>query len=365
MIELQRARMLAQQSSRGPMPNRSPAAVAAGAGGNVPQQTAVSALQTEDQQMQRFLHRMQRRDDAQQLIADSSSGPTVPTALSRRMLHRQGVGYLDDTVAAVASAAADRFLATVLHQAVACRDQRLIGAEKQKEARRHRKRHMEQYEADTDDRRRRKEATEKQREKANNAAMSAADALKKGGSAASKKDADGGTTKTKKKKKEAPGDTIITTKVNGNKKSAALARPDRDDDETSFDSVDEEEMFYQNYYGDPGESDESDEEDDTVRLIDLRRPLEAWDFHITGKLGLDSAEAESDVEESDDDDKEDDEKSEADDAEDDGDATNNGDTAASAAAALEKDDAKTGDEALSPSSPKKVKKAPSAATTPS
>lgn len=348
------------------MPSHSPAAAAAGAGRDVPQQAAVSALQTEDTQMQRFFSRMQKRDDAQQLIVDSSSGPTVPTALSRRMLHRQGVGYLDDTVAAIASAAADRFLATVLHQSVACRDQRLIGAEKAKEAKRHRKRHMEQYEVDADDRRRRKEAIEKQREKANNAAIAAADALKKGGSAASKKDADGSTTKTKKKKKTAPGDT--TTKVNGNKKSAALARPDRDDDEASFDSVDEEEMFYQNYYGDPGESDESDEEDDTLRLIDLRRPLEAWDFHITGKLGLDSAEADSDVEESDDggdddDEKEDDENSEADGADDDGDANNSGDAAAGSAA-LDNDGAKTGDE-TSPSSPQKVKKTPSAATTPS
>ena len=347
------------------MPSHSPAAAAVGAGRDVPQQAAVSALQTEDMQMQRFFSRMQKRDDAQQLITDSSSGPTVPTALSRRMLHRQGVGYLDDTVAAIASAAADRFLATVLHQSVACRDQRLIGVEKAKEAKRHRKRHMEQYEADTDDRRRRKEAIEKQREKANNAAMAAADALKKGGSTASKKGADEGTTKMKKKKKIAPGET--TTKVNGNKKTATPARQDRDDDEASFDSVDEEEMFYQNYYGDPGESDESDDEDDTLRLIDLRRPLEAWDFHITGKLGLDSADADSDVEESDDDDdddKEDDEKSEADGGDDDGDANNGGDTASGAATALDNDGAKTGDD-VSPTSPQKVKKTPSAATTPS
>lgn len=351
MIELQRARMLQQQPSRGPMPSHAPASAVAG--GNVPQQTAVAAVQTEDQQMQRFLNRMQRRDDAQQLIVDSSSGPTVPTALSRRMLHRQGVGYLDDSVAAIASASADRFLATLLHQAVACRDQRLKGAEMAKGARRHRKRHMEQYEADTDDRKRRKEGAEKQREKANLAAISAADALKKGGSSASKKDSDGtGTTKTKKKKKVATGET----KTNGNKKPAALARPDRDDDEESFDSVDEEEMFYQNYYGDPGDSEESDEEDETIRLADLRRPLEAWDFHITGKLGLDSNEAESEDEKSEDD-NEDDDDSEDNNAEEEGDEINKD-------AALEKDDENAADDAFMPisSPPKKVKKAPPSTT---
>jgi hypothetical protein len=80
-------------------------------------------------------------------------------------LQKQGVGYLDDTVAAVVSASADRFLATVLHQAAACRDQRLKGAELAQEAARHRKRHMQHYEADSDDRQRRKEEKEKKRER--------------------------------------------------------------------------------------------------------------------------------------------------------------------------------------------------------
>ena len=306
MIELQRLKMLQQSGGRGGMPGHSPVAVSQGR--NVPQQTAVSSMQTEDQQMQRFLTRMQRRDDSQQLISDTTSGPTVPTALSRRMLQRQGVGYLDDTVAAIASASADRFLATVLHQAVACRDQRLKGIEMARESKRHRKRHIEQYEADTDDRRRRKQERAQQREKANLAAIAAADSLKKGGNAASKKGADG-TTKTKKtkKKKDAAADDKV---LNGNKKSASLKKPDEDDDEESYDSLDEEEEFYQKYYGDPGDSDDSDEEDETLRLADIERPLEAWDFHITGKLGLDSAEAESEDEESDDEKEEDDQAEE-------------------------------------------------------
>ena len=50
------------------------------------------------------------------------SGSTVPTALCRRIIHRQGGGYLDETVAAVAAGAADRFLATVLQQSSTCRE---------------------------------------------------------------------------------------------------------------------------------------------------------------------------------------------------------------------------------------------------
>lgn len=349
MIELQRARML--QNSKGPRANHSPAAAA---GRNVPQQTAVSSLQTEDRQMQRFLNRMQRRDDGQQLIADATSGPTVPTALSRRLLHRQGVGYLDETVAAIASASADRFLATVLHQAGACRDQRLEGAGMARKARRYRKRHVEQCQADTDDRRRRKKKNELQREKSNLAAIAAADVVKKGGNAGSKKDSDGVTKSKKKKKTAAPAEAP----ENSSKAISALKDPDEADEEESHDSVDDEEDFYQNYYYGAGESDDSDEDDETLKLVDITRPLEAWDFHLTGKLGLESTQAESEAEESEED-KDDDEKSE-DNRADDGDTNK--------APLPDKDDnAKSAEDAAPPGSPKRPPNvaAPKAAATPS
>lgn len=337
------------QNSKGPRANHSPAAAA---GRNVPQQTAVSSLQTEDKQMQRFLNRMQRRDDGQQLIADSTSGPTVPTALSRRLLHRQGVGYIDETVAAIASASADRFLATVLHQAGACRDQRLEGAGMARKARRYRKRHVEQCQTDNDDRRRRKKENELQREKSNLSAIAAADAMKKGGNAGMKKDSDGAT-KSKKKKKPA-----VEISENGNKAIPTLKHPEKEDDEKSHDSIDDEEEFYQNYYYDDGESDDSDEDDETLKLVDITRPLQAWDFHITGKLGLESAQAQSDAEESDED-KDDDEKSE-DNRADDGDANKE--------SLPDKDDnPKSAEDAAAPGSPKRPPNAaaPKAAATPS
>lgn len=333
------------------MPSHSPPPAA---GRNVPQQTAVSAIQSEDRQMQRFLNRMQRRDDGQQLIADSASGPTVPTALSRRLLHRQGAGYLDDTVAAIASASADRFLATVLHQAVACRDQRLKGAEMARGARRYRKRHAQQYQADTDDRRRRKMEGEMQREKANLAAISAGESMKKGGSAASKRDSEGTAKSKKKKKAAAPADTP----ANGNKAGANSINPTGrdDDDDESYDSVDDEEEFYRSYYDDNGDSDDSDEDDETLKLVDIARPLEAWDFHITGKLGLESTQADSDLEESDDD-KDADDKSE-DQRTDEGNAIKESQP--------DKDDnAKPAEDAAPPASPKRPTKAAQNPATPS
>jgi hypothetical protein len=206
------------------------------------------------------------------------------------MLHRQGVGYLDDTVAATISASADRFLATVLQQAVACRDQRLKGAEMAREAAKHRKRHIQHYEADTDDRKRRKEEKEEAREKVHLSAISAAEALKKGGGA---KDSDDKKSKKKKKKTtdEAP-------KTNGSKPDALK---DDGDDEESYDSIDEEEEYYQERLGEVrGRLQGDDEEDDdTLLLRDLVRPLEAWDFHLTGKEALETREPESDEDEGD------------------------------------------------------------------
>jgi hypothetical protein len=273
------------QSSRGgaaPTHHQSPAA-----GKKHPEHDAVMALRTEDQQMRSFLNRMQRRDDGHHLDA-TSSGPTVPTALSRRLLHKQGVGFVDDTVCAIASASADRFLATVLHQAGACRDQRLKGAEEGQRARKHRKRHMEQYLADTEGRRQRKLQYERQRERANLKTIAVADANKRGGSAASRKDADGNTN-TKKKKKATP-DGFDTE----NSKVHAIARPEVPNDDDSRDSLDEEEEYYQQYYDDHDDGSDDDEDDETLQLTDISRPLQAWDFYVAGKVGEEWSDSDAD-----------------------------------------------------------------------
>lgn len=310
MIELQRARLLASKgasNSTGVSPGGAglngsqisspvpggPSTTFAGestATHQTPQQAAIAAMRVEDIHMQRFLHKLQDRNDAK---AQSSSGPTVPVVLSRRMLQKQGVGFLDETVAAIVSGAADRFLGTVLQQAMACRDQRLKGAEMAREAKNRRKRHMDQYEADTAERRRRKQESEEQREKNNLAAISAAEALKKSGL----KRNENVESPSKSKKKKKPHD--VTRNGNGSKSRGENIAADGDDD--SYDSIDEEEQYYREVYGDSvgiDNKDVEDDEDDTLILRDLSRPLEAWGFHVDGKAGMEP----SAVDESDEDD---------------------------------------------------------------
>lgn len=292
MIELQRARLLQGNTASG-----------AGGGGIAPANgaprqaspakpplmSATQYIQSQDEKMQRFFQRLQHRDDSR---PESYGAPTVPTALSRRILQRQGVGYLDDTVGAIASAAADRFLATVLQQGLACRDQRLKGLELAKEAAQQRQRHQEVYLADADERRRRKVERQQRREKANLAAVEAAEALKKAPMPAAAEAEDA----PKKKKKAA-----ASAAVNGSKRK----RSERDDDDDeSYDSIDEEEEYYREYYGDPALKVDDDEEDEEDMLIlrDLARPLQAWDFCVLGKEGMDPTEPEEQESEEEDDD---------------------------------------------------------------
>ena len=290
MIELQRAKLLATGKGGAGAIGTVPANNGTGAVGGgmptpaqpryqTPQQIAQAYVQREDRMMKRFLQRLQERDDM------ATGGPTVPTALSRRILHKQGAGYLDDTVGAIASASADRFLATVLQQAVACRDQRLKGAELAKEAANHKKRHLEHYKEDTDDRKRQKEQFEEDRERANLAAIEAAKSARRSGAGGA-----AGTKQTKSKKKKVVDST--SSAANDNKPKAGAGMNEADD-ENSYGSIDEEEQHYQDYYGDSTSdvdgSDvegEDDEEDDAVVLRDIARPLEAWNFHVTGKIGM-------------------------------------------------------------------------------
>lgn len=322
MIELQRAKLGLTPAGTSPSAPIHSTAKSPGKGNlqipqaqsipvpQTPQEAAAAEVLAEDAQLQRFIHRMQRRDDSNPM-ADSSTGPTVPTALSRRMLNKQGVGYLDQTVGAVISASADRFLATVLQQAVACRDHRLKGAEMAKQAGRQRKRHIHLYEADMDDRKRRRQELEDSEERSHLKLIATAEALKKGGGS-SKDSID-----KKKKKKKKPEEA--STAVNGDNSGDKKTDPEDGNDE-SYDSIDEEEDYYQSKLGDsqePLDQDEEDEEDDTLLLKDLVRPLEAWDFHLTGKESLETYGSEGDDEEGlEDDDEKDENSSGGDDIED-------------------------------------------------
>mmetsp|Transcript_21941 Transcript_21941/g.54303 ORF Transcript_21941/g.54303 Transcript_21941/m.54303 type:complete len:414 (+) Transcript_21941:410-1651(+) len=316
MIELQRAKLglppagvtptNAAQSATGK--NGSSAGNAASPKQPSPTEVAKATLLSEDAQMERFINRLQRRDRKKAIThhhqMPSSRGPTVPSALSRRMLQRQGVGYLDETVASVVSASADRFLATVLQQSIACRDQRLKGAAMTREAAKQRKRHLDDYDADNDDRKRRKESIVKAREDIALITIEQGEPPKKG-AAASGKSPTGTTKKGTKKKKgsrkaaaEAPtGPQAIDPKM------IELAREASEDE---YDSIDEEEEYYQenvevatrekirlkksgdNDYDEEDEDVEEDEDDETLLLRDIVRPLEAWNFHLNGKVAIET-----------------------------------------------------------------------------
>eukprot|EP00531_Pseudo-nitzschia_arenysensis_P020579 CAMPEP_0116124870 /NCGR_PEP_ID=MMETSP0329-20121206/5512_1 /TAXON_ID=697910 /ORGANISM="Pseudo-nitzschia arenysensis, Strain B593" /LENGTH=415 /DNA_ID=CAMNT_0003618881 /DNA_START=428 /DNA_END=1675 /DNA_ORIENTATION=- len=315
MIELQRAKLGLPPA--GVTPSLNSAQVATGKNGSAtgnaalskqpsPTETAKVALLSEDAQMERFINRLQRRDrkmaSTHHHQSPSSSGPTVPSALSRRMLQRQGVGYLDETVASVVSASADRFLATVLQQSIACRDQRLHGAAMTREAAKQRKRHLDDYDADNEDRKRRKDSIIKAREDIAKFTIEAAEPPKKGAAASGKSTA---TTK-KTKKKKATKKQAAEAPTGPKKIDPAMEKLAMETSEDEYDSIDEEEEYYQENVvvatrektrlkksgdiddEDEDEDEDSDEEDDTILLRDIVRPLEAWNFHLNGKVAIET-----------------------------------------------------------------------------
>mmetsp|Transcript_10325 Transcript_10325/g.15857 ORF Transcript_10325/g.15857 Transcript_10325/m.15857 type:complete len:357 (+) Transcript_10325:456-1526(+) len=266
MIELQKAKLLGQ------------AAAAKGVNKNssnndsnsnlTPQQMAAAAMYQEESKLKIFLQKLaQTRGD------DSAVGgaPTVPAALCRRLLQKQGVGYLDDTVAAVTAAAADRFLATILQQGATCRKRRCDGMMSGKEERR---KHVSLYRADADDRKRRKFALEQKRTQGWLEAVQAAkDIIEKDGTT--------GKPTKKKKRPSLPANPAADGGTNANGK-----KNDNNIDALEEDSLDDEEEYYNDYYGELSSDDEDDESNFMLLLRDLKHPLEAWGYKLTGKVGL-------------------------------------------------------------------------------
>lgn len=305
MIELQRARLLAAKGSKsGASPSTSSQQIVqttssartalsgrptSAVRGTSAQQLAATSALSDDAEMSLFFEMLQNdRDDNR---ADSSSGPTVPTALSRRMLQRQGVGYLDSTVAVLASAMSDRFLATMIQQSIVCRDHRLKGSEFARETERYRKRHQRLYRESVNGRVQRKITKLQKREMSNLAIVQVAETVKS--KVALSKDAsrDGDiNSKSKKKKKTTsfsepsvpPSNAILHSSI----------RENDSDDAASFDSIDEEEDYYVRCYSDANmidscTEDEEDEEEEMIILRDFERSLEVWNFSVSGKKGVD------------------------------------------------------------------------------
>lgn len=267
MIELHRAKM----GIPTPSTQQNGTASAASPGSNPP--SASIRANNQDERLHRFLTRLKH------------TKPTVPPSLTRRILNTQGVGYTDPLVSSVVSSAADRFLATVLSQALVCRDRRLKG----EELTRKEKREIERV------RKRRRAEHVKIEKKKRKLEGELEEMVKKGQKGPLKQD----------KKGSSELINLLQTKTFGDvgKKDCLDDEEDHYDkldksDDVNTDGADDgndddpegkEDRGNQSY--DEEESDEDEEYDDDddreiLQMRDLVRPLEAWGLSLTGKMGL-------------------------------------------------------------------------------
>lgn len=247
--------------------------------------------------------------------------PTVPTSLTRRILQTQGCSFLDPNIATIMSHAADHFLATVLSQALACRDLRIQGEDLRKQAYRNEKlerRKRKQAWVDRVESKKKKimikegrwkediEKARKLKEEQERMLMDGSNSLggansasgrsgkSKGGN--SKRKSSGGSSKKKNQTKQV---TLETGNNGDNVKNVNEKIEEVEEDEISMDSLEaadlDDDAFY---YGDDLElssdednddDDEDDEDRDILLLKDVERPVQAWGMTFAGKCGLSSS----------------------------------------------------------------------------
>jgi len=247
MIEIRRAKMGLPTTNQNGTPSASTATAS----------NQSSRSNAQDERIHNFLTRLHH------------TKPTVPPSLTRRILNKQGVGYSDPLVSTVISAAADRFLATILSQALVCKDRRLKGEELARKDRRELERMLKRRRAERNTIARKKQKLEQELE----------DMVK----------SKAGVTPQKKDKKISSELTTMLDKNNIFVDSSEKDCVDEEEDHYDKLKADEKDDGDQSYEED--ESDEDDEEDededrDILQLRDLVRPLEAWGLSLTGKMGL-------------------------------------------------------------------------------
>lgn len=266
----------------------------------------ISPMYSEDMRMNRFLHLLSTSTTtaASNVIHESNdksqnsirSAPTVPIALTRRILHRQGVGYANDTTPSIVSGAADRFIATVLQHSLTCRDRRLKGEKlaksEWKELRKTRKRMRVEQKQHKIKRKLIEEGLERLSKVTGDNSSS--------GSGKNKK------SKTSSKENPTNGKKSMKDEAHQELKNMEVEKALLSDS----DSVDEEKQYYEQHHSetnlsnvddtineddgeesyDEGESDEDEEDEDddegVLLLRDIIRPLSAWGMSITGKVGF-------------------------------------------------------------------------------
>lgn len=277
--------------------------------------TQEAAIQSEDERMSRFLHllssttttsssllprspsnkNVNSNNSTQNSHHPNRTAPTVPLALTRRILQRQGVGYANETIPSIVSGAADRFIATVLQHSLICRDRRLKGqklAKKEwKELRKSQKRIRAEEKAQRLKRKKIEEGLERLAKGPGDNSSSGGGKSKKSKASAKESAANG--------KKQTKDEAQLELK---NVKVEKVLLSDTD-------SVDEEKKYYEQHHGeststftdeqnkdnggdvsydeaDSEEDDESEDDDEVLLLRDIIRPLEAWGMNITGKVGF-------------------------------------------------------------------------------
>jgi len=254
MIEIQRAKMgIAAPTQNGGTSNSSSGDKAGGMG-------VAGSVNTQDERLRKFFTRLK------------DTKPTVPPSLTRRILNKQGVGFADPLVSTIVSSAADQFLATVLSQALVCRDRRLKG----EELARKEKREVERVE-------KRRRAEERSIESKKRKLEKELEEMVKKGS------------KNSQNKEKASSDLLFLLETDTFGK---VGKKDCIDDEEDH-YKDQKANIYsgkgddtsdnQSYEEDESDDDESDDEDDEKDLLQLRdlvRPLGVWGFSLEGKMEL-------------------------------------------------------------------------------
>ena len=278
MIEIQREKMGLSPTTATTTPVQPPTTTAPEPIQNTVEETTKPAPQpqpqpeikkityhNEDEKLRKFLTRLK----------DVKS--TVPPSLTRRILNKQGVGFEDPSVSTIVSCAADNFLATVLSQALACRDRRLKGEEllrkEQRELERVRKRRRAEQKSNA----RKKQRLEKD----------LTDMVKKIGKSNQKND-----------KKPSPElINLLQTKTFdevGRKDSMdeeedyyLKMSKDKIESEANADGEDEEEDdVYVEDDNDEDDEDDYDDDRDLLHMRDIARPLRVWGIDLAGKMGL-------------------------------------------------------------------------------
>ena len=269
----------------------------------VPKPNPTKIINQEDEKMRKFLDLLSGRKASSSNGNNTTdknqvSGPTVPHPLSRRILNRQGVNYMDENVSAIMSGAADRFLATVLQQAMICRDRRLQGEEMAKKEMRELNKLKRRRRYEMKARKRKRDALEKELEIAIKTPASSSNITEKGRKNTAKKTTTSSVTAKlindveKVLDDDQENDSIneemdyyenyVKSNGNGDSTGKTVGNDDNGDDQSIDDDDD-----------DDGDSDDEDENKLTLQLRDVVRPLEAWGVSLTGKIGL-SAELTSD-----------------------------------------------------------------------